>query len=179
MEWTLANSKDLAAIVQSVATVVALCFGGYWTYKTFMGERANLPKANMSNGVTFIKVGPTGVVVRVTIAISNIGKSLLNLQSLKVQLYQVVPLLDDVAELEGRDTQEFEWREMKQQRRMDWPKGDREIEPGESDEEHFDFLLDPCPDLIQVYSYLENHHKKKEIGWRKTNIYSTMEEAHV
>lgn len=47
-----------------------------------------------------------------------------------------------------------------------------EIEPGESEEFHFDFVIDPEIETVIVYSYVKNQIKRdREIGWNKTSVY--------
>ena len=56
--------------------------------------------------------------------------------------------------------------------RLRFGKGKREIEPGETDEVHFDFVLDSDVQIIVVYSYFKNVTKKRrEIGWHATSTY--------
>ena len=47
-----------------------------------------------------------------------------------------------------------------------------EIEPSESDELHFDFVISSEVNTVVVYSYLKNVTKQgREIGWNTTSVY--------
>jgi len=51
-----------------------------------------------------------------------------------------------------------------------------EIEPGESEEFHFDFTIHQSVSRVLVYSYLENatkrrRRKKQKIGWQLSTVY--------
>ncbi len=49
-----------------------------------------------------------------------------------------------------------------------------EIEPGESDEAQFDFLLDEKVEMIVLYSHFTNkkkHAGEKSFGWHKTTLF--------
>ena len=52
------------------------------------------------------------------------------------------------------------------------PQDDYELEPGESQELHFDFILDAQVQTVAVYSYFKNIAKReREIGWDAASIY--------
>ena len=71
---------------------------------------------------------------------------------------------------------EYLWPLAVDQKEKEWSKGSRELEPGESDQVHFDFLLGRDVETIIVYSYFRNAKKfgrKEELGWQITNVYDS------
>jgi hypothetical protein len=43
-----------------------------------------------------------------------------------------------------------------------------EIEPGESEQLHYDFLVDKAIKTVLVYSYFQNIQKNRRLGWSLT-----------
>ena len=60
---------------------------------------------------------------------------------------------------------------------FDWSEFKREIEPNESDEYHYDFVVDSDVNTVQIYSHLSNEKKlRRDIGWNCTTIHNLNDE---
>ena len=58
-------------------------------------------------------------------------------------------------------------------REWNWRKGDFEIEPGESDALHADFVIPSEVETVQLYGFVRNPKKKNEgVGWTVTTLHS-------
>lgn len=115
--------------------------------------------------------------LRVTLRIENTGRVLLQLVDARTDVYRVLPLDDDARDRLARDalldaeSHEAQWTCVDSHERR-WPAGDVEIEPGESDELGFDFLVPSDVTVVSVYSYVSNANKRnRPIGWGKTTTY--------
>jgi hypothetical protein len=65
-------------------------------------------------------------------------------------------------------------------RECNWSKECREVEPGEIDEFHFDFVIPAHVQLVEIYSYIRNVKKQdREIGWNTTTVYSLCEDTNM
>ncbi len=129
--------------------------------------------------------------LRVTVTVSNDGPILIEGFSGEVVVYAIDPgqaeLLDAARrwrdaqdqDIEGSHTVDF-WLEGKKefpwdtvaQGSFEREPSDADLEPNESDEFSFDFLVDGRWETLLVYSRIENPRKRAdEINWSKTTVY--------
>ena len=183
-EW-LKNGENLVLLraFQSLFTVGAIVAGGIWTYMIFVKRRQRYPRANITQQIRHFPLPNNKVLLRATVRICNEGEILLSLVSGFSRVQQMIPCSDDLCEvLKERDDSneqcepEAEWP-LLSERKLKFEKGEREVEPGETDELHFDFVIDSDVQVIVVYSYLKNAEKRRrEIGWNATSIYDLRSE---
>jgi hypothetical protein len=77
----------------------------------------------------------------------------------------------------SKGASEVEWP-MLAGREWFWTKGGFEIEPGEEDSLHTDFLAPQESRVAQFYFYLRNARKRKQgLGWTLTVIYDLKEQT--
>ncbi|MSQ32999.1 MAG: hypothetical protein EXR60_01050 [Dehalococcoidia bacterium] len=169
--------KDVADIAQSVATVLAILVGGYWTWMFFVSKRGRFPRADIKHNISHRPFANGKVVLSVSVIISNNGDVLLSLVSLETRVQQVLPPppnVLDVIETGGDPVKagegEVQWPELSS-RALSLKKGEFEIEPGESDHRMFDFFIDEEVQTVEVYSYFKNVKKDGPIGWGRTTVY--------
>jgi hypothetical protein len=185
MSMDLSDLKDFFAIiqacagsVQACATVIAIIVGGVWSYMLFVQKRQRYPRANIEHRITHRSIPDNKLLLHVAVTVRNTGDVLLSLVSGQTRIQQILPLslelLDPISK--GRDPvkagdREILWPLIKL-RKQKWREQECEIEPGESDEFHYDFILDAEVQTIEVYSYFKNAKKPgREIGWGWTTIY--------
>jgi hypothetical protein len=188
--WTII--KDFASILQSIGVVVGLLVGGYWTYRLFIQNRQKYPRANLTHKIFHTKLHENKIFLRVKIIISNIGNVLICFNSGFTRISQISPVCNDVVnsinDFQKKIEHEIEWS-MIDKKEIDAKKEKCEIEPGESDEIYFDFLIDSDVEIVNIYSYFANIKKKsicgslfkkeRPIGWQITTIYNLKEASNV
>ncbi len=170
--------KDIAAIVKDSVTVVAIGVGGAWTYLLFIRRRQKYPRAKITHDIMHRSLTTQKTLLRIAVTISNSGDVLLSLVSEIIRIQQILPppseVLHSIAheqDLVREGQREALWPSIGS-RRLTWAAGKFEIEPGESDELHHDFVIDADVQTIKVYTYFTNLTKRdREIGWRLTTIY--------
>ncbi len=170
--------KDIAGVLQSIATVIAFLLAGVWTYILFIRTRQKLPRANITHKISHRPISNTKVLLNVTVEISNTGNVLLSLLSGTTRVQQVLPLLPGMLHVinEGKDPvpeedTKIEWP-LIIERESNWNEGIFEIEPGEKDQIVYDFAIDADIETIVVYSYYKNIKKRHpDIGWGLTTVY--------
>jgi len=175
----LSNLKDITEIARSFATVAAILVGGLWSYMLFVRTRQRYPRAKIKHEITHRALSDDKGLLHIAVNISNSGDVLLSVVSAQTRIQQVLPtppeILDSVNQ--GLDPvqkgkTEIEWPLIGTTRKSHWAKGKREIEPGESDELHYDFVLDSRIQTVEVYTYVKNATKRgREIGWSLTTLY--------
>jgi hypothetical protein len=111
----------------------------------------------------------------VVVRVAKVGSVLFRPRHLQVRLQQLLPVADDVADRirdgsdpVGPNETEILWPELCA-REHSWTKP-TEIEPGESDDYYFDFVIPKDVMAIQVYSHLANP-AKEGVGWNTTSVY--------
>jgi hypothetical protein len=168
---------DAAGLIESVknaAGVVAVVVGGWWTYSLFIKGRGDFPRASITHRIAHRRLTGNQTLVRVTVGFENSGTVLLTVGEGVVRLSQVDPLPNDgVAPRQSSRT--VEWPEI-ESRGLE--ANVVEVEPGESDEVDFDFVLDAEIDMVEVYSYFRNPSKAdRDIGWTLTTLYELKDEV--
>ena len=178
-----ATLKEWAEIAQSVFTSAALIIGGIWTYLLFVKNRLNYPKAEISHEISYHQLDEKQCLIHLIVRVKNIGDTLIELGTTKSWIEQIIPVPEAIKEkmngenLIDDNNTEIGWPcaygggEIEKT----WEEKEAEIEPGETEFYHFEFILDEPISLIKIYSYIKNKKKKRkngEIGWSKTTLYS-------
>lgn len=178
LEGGLLNTlQTWADIFQGFATTLGVIAAGFWSWLLFVRQRQRFPRAEATHKITFIDLTPSLLLARITVAVENVGSVLIQLVDGYVEVYQIRPVqpaLEDVLVSDRLPLQ-------KGGTELDWPMIGRrefnpeaephEIEPSESDEYHFDFIIPSSVKTVAVYSYFRNTLKgKREIGWNHTTL---------
>jgi hypothetical protein len=174
---SLSRMKETVEFLATVLTLLAIIFGGSWSYVLFIRTRQKYPSANISQGITYREITDDKLWVRVTVTLQNTGKVLLSLVSGVSWIQQVAPLdaetsekIKNVEDLVSQGGSEIIWP-LVEERKLIWGKGEREIE---SDQIYFDFVVDSDLRTIVVYSYFTNVKKfrrRKGLGWQIARVY--------
>jgi hypothetical protein len=176
-----ADFKDFVSILQGIATILAIVFGGLW----FWQRRQKLPRAKATHKIQSWQLPDKRWLLRVTTYIENNGEVLLEFHHGFIRVQQMMPWPDEITPppMDTKDGQtEVEWKQLAQMN-IDFKTGQREIEPHETDEIHAEFILPSEVEMVVVYSYLHNVKKpyedpffprdnnQKDIGWSATTIH--------
>ncbi|MBN1866362.1 hypothetical protein JW916_03625 [Candidatus Sumerlaeota bacterium] len=177
--------KELASTIESFITAIGIFVAGVWTYMIFIRKRQAYPRAALTILVDNIPIPDEGRLVHVEMRIENLSDVVLRASAADLRLRQVVPLPADTSGsvLANQDPVPFgraevEWP-LVASREWQFDNGDFEIEPGESDSLHADFMIDSLIAVVQFYFYLSNAAKAKSgLGWTitKMHVFGTPEE---
>jgi len=169
--------KESAEAAQASATAVGLLAAGVWTYLLFVRNRERYPKARVEHVVNHWRSSGT-LVLRLTVRVMNQGKVVISIGETRALVQALMPVSADQVSLERDlplDTSELDWPVVGTRECCANPC--LEVEPGETEELHFDFLLPHDLQKVSLYSYLRNQVKSgKEIGWNTTTVYSCRED---
>jgi hypothetical protein len=160
--------KDSTAIIQSIATTLALIIGGFWTYTLFISKRENFPHAVISQNVIGKLVTSDWYWLQIFIEVRNTGDTVVSIDTADIRVQQILPLPDDI--LEGIRNKKDPVPRLKML--IPW-KGicryvrpfSTKIEPGESDRAEAQFLIPAWLHTVRVYSYLGNRTSQEKYGW--------------
>jgi hypothetical protein len=171
--------------LESVVTIFAIVAGALWTYMLFIQRRQRFPRARVSHRTLIRPVTPSSLLFRVTVSIENTGEVIVRLTKGEVWIQRVEPIADALLESvrKGRDPvregkAEFDWP-LEAERKIE--SASIEIEPGESENQHFDFVLSSEIRSVLLYSHLENEKKRARwfsrnrvpVGWNTTTFEKT------
>lgn len=176
--------KDIAAIVQSSVTAVAIVAGGIFAYYKLQLFRDLEPHLTISHEVSHRPLSDSYVHVAVTANLYNSSKVHIDILTYTFQLQEVAPASDTEVErlyndvFEDRYEDYFQWPvigEIELNKEI----GEMIIEPGETHRETFEFIVSTEIKAVMVYSYFENsiHSQKPQTaeGWGATTIYDIVD----
>lgn len=176
--WTNAIGK--------FAEVLAIVMGGLWTYLLFIRNRLDYPYAKIAHKVTHRVLNKEKTYLSVFVIIENAGKTAINIVSGIIYVRKVLPidenislLIDSAAESDLREAnvenlftdsgRQVAWPEIGY-RSPEWKNEDLLIEPGESEEIQFDFIIDSNTETIEIITYFKNVLSERR-GWKLTTLY--------
>jgi len=177
--------ETLRSLVETAAIIVA----GYWTYNRFIKSREDYPFPRLQHRIDHfhLKNGPIYLSVFVTVV--NEGKTKLDLSDGTIIIRQVAPLPFETSKLIATSNPDDirkgiapdlfidagrrlsldtlgarEWKQLHGKL--------LELEPGQTREIQFVFLIDRDVEVIEAISYFEYEEKKKISGWELATLYS-------
>ena len=173
----IASWKDLGEALESFATVLALIFGGLWTYLAFIRLRLALPRLEVSAIVQEATMAKC-LLIRAQVSLRNTGNVVAASDRGEIRLRQVIPPPSHVEEAirsgldpVPADCAQVEWP-MLAGRNWKWEKGAFEIEPGESDSLCADFFVPLQAQVVELYFFLANARKKNQnVGWTVSQLH--------
>lgn len=174
----LDTTKKILDIGQSAVTIIAIILGGCWTYRLFIKKRESYPRANVENEISHYDLNSNLFLLHVKVKIKNIGDVLLSIKEMEIRVQQILPIHNEISgsinisnKVKTREKDEIPWP-MLDGKIQNYESKLYEIEPGESDESPFDFIIDKNLEVIEVYSYFQNIKKEeRDLGWGCTSIY--------
>jgi hypothetical protein len=173
----LGGYKDGLSALETICKIGALILGGFWAWKGFIRNRIRFPSATLEHIVSKWS-DEDKTFVHVKVRVTNTGNILIKLSKGKTWLEKLTPLPSKVRTRVRAGTpipkggREVEWSLIAKHELT--AKDHIQIEPKESDELNFDFVIDKRISRILVYTHLENEAKglRKKIGWNLTSIYA-------
>jgi hypothetical protein len=176
MPTPLSDFSTVIGICLNIIQGAAIIVGGIWTYKLFVQNREKYPKAAIKNTAVQKPLGDGKKLLHVAVCIENKSKVLMKLVSGEIRILQVTPLIEDIADNVSKNADpvregstEILWYQIGI-RKMD---AICEMEPGECEEIHADFIIEKGIQTIQIVSFFQNEVKKNkvDIGWTCTTLH--------
>ena len=172
--------KDLAGIFQSAITVFAIVVGGVFAWFKLQAFRDFEPHLTISHEVHHRIISDSYVHIDVTATLHNSSRVNIELGEADFRLQQVSPLSDSQVEslyaevFAEEEHTHVQWPILSQVQR-DWGKGDLIVEPGESHQESYDFIVSTDVESVSLYTYFYNPGYREGShtaqGWRATTVY--------
>jgi len=180
-----------ATVLKSFVETVAIIVAGLWTYDRFIQSREKYPYPKIQHRIEHYALKEGIIYLGVFVTVINEGKRKLNLASGRIIARQVSPLPEKIAkrikELDNKNktleirsgTDQDLFIDSSQRLRLDtlgertWKKLPaimQILEPGQTRETEFVFLIDKDVDVIEVISFFE--YKRGKPGWEFTTLHS-------
>jgi hypothetical protein len=156
--------------IQAVATIGAILAGGYWTYMLFFEQRQLFAHLKTEHHLTHVSLPGNRILLMVDVIHSNVGSVKVKLTSGDVKIYTLDP--PDPKDADASDA----WNLQAETTELPGPARDLLIEPGESDQIHYEFILsDDAP--LRIYTYYENPTTMNHTGWVTWSLYDPRKPA--
>jgi hypothetical protein len=169
---------SILTVIQSAVTIGAILIGGLWTYNLFVQQRQKYAHLKIEHKVTHLSLPDHRILLMVEVTHTNVGSVKVSLASADVRVYNLQPqeLTDEaITQInQGKlsDTPEPNtlWQIVAHPTTSQ--KDDFVVEPGESDQIHYEFVLSDDVGPLVVYTYFKNPTiKHRDIGWVTRSIY--------
>lgn len=166
------------SVANAIAGIIAMIVAGFWTYNLFVKRRQTKPRAELAQDVCVHRLPNGKLLVHIELRVKNIGEVLLEIRGVRTRILQVLPFTDDLRDgLDAGfdptikdDEPEIRWATLQEwDRSFDARDHPCQIEPGETDELHFDAIVEADITRLQVHSHVRNFDVRGvAIGWRRT-----------
>jgi hypothetical protein len=184
----LDRNKDRIGSIQSLITVVAICIGGWWTYRTFIQQRQSHPRLKIEHKIEHWPISNDQVLLSVNEILTNTGPVMVDLRGGTIRVIQVMPIPPSVAgalpSVHGEPTRSTAiasvydpkvWHVLVDSPR-NWKANNVLIEPGESDMVPNEFIIPSSIEVVAVYSYLSNP-ENPNLGWNELTYWDLKKQA--
>ncbi len=172
--------KDIAAIVQSSVTAVAIVAGGIFAYYKLQLFRDLEPHLTITHEVSHRFVGGSYVHIAVTANLYNSSRVKIELREGFFRLQQVSPVSDDEVEriyaqaFIDEEYEDIQWPILSQVPRT-WNEMALIVEPGGSLQETQEFIVSSDTESVIIYTYFYNTEfpQSSQIpeGWGAITVY--------
>lgn len=180
--FNLSSIQEVLTAVQSLATIIALIIGGGWALYQFRLFRQRSLKAKVSQKIyseTIEQDNKTYTLLKLCIYLENIGTVKLQPDYGFIRIQEVDPLPDsavnDLFAGEGAVKQgdpSYGWPLIVEHDQILTGDNERLIEPGETDEIHADFIINPTTSKVLLHCFIGNVSRDNKIGWSSKTLYN-------
>ena len=182
-EWNWKNVgpiKDLAGEIQSALTVFAIVVGGAFALVKLQVFRTFEPHLTVTHKVNHRYVGDSYIHLDVTATLRNSSRVAVGIRDGEFSIQQVNPMPDEEIESVYADVfmdKEFvnlQWPILESVP-VEWEEGEMVIEPEESHQETYEFIVLAHMETALIYTYFQNPARPRPSnsaeGWEATTVY--------
>lgn len=172
--------KDIADLVQTALTILALLAGGALAAYKLEIFRDFEPHLTMTHTINHRRVGDSYIHIDIAVSMHNSSKVKVDLYEGFWTLQQISPVSDSEVEQTylpsvDEDLPEFPWPVLKEGVWI-WDQGDLVIEPGESHQELLEIIVPDEISTLLVYTFCYGpRFREDEAGWDLATVFDIME----
>ncbi len=175
------SAKDLVEIVQLFVVASAIVIGGVFATYKLQIFRDFEPHLTISQEVSHRYVGDSYVHVETTATLHNSSRVKIEIREGLFRLQQIAPTSDEeVVELYAQvfmdeESKHLQWPTLEEVDR-NWAANELIVEPGESHQETYEFIVSKDATSIMVYAYFHNSRfpKSPAEGWGATTVHDIL-----
>ncbi len=185
--WLIGNSlpeaenyKDIADLVQTALTIMALLAGGAFAAYKLELFRDFEPHLTITHTINYRRVGDSYIHIDLAVRMHNSSKVKVDLYEGFWTLQQISPVSDAEVEqiylgtLNG-DPQDFPWPALKEGGWL-WDRGELVIEPGESHQELLEIIVPDEVKTMMIYTFCYDQRvAEDEAGWDLATVFDIIE----
>lgn len=177
--------KNAAGIAQALAAVAAVVLGGVFAYRNGLLFRTFEPHLTITQDATHRRIGDQYVHIAVTATLHNSSRVQVEIRQGFFRLQQVAPIDDN--DVEALYAQAF--GAVSERSSIQWPVLDEWqtpspenlllIEPGQSHQEHVEFIVNHNVTCVLIYSCFYNsafsESSQPAVAWAASTVYDVAE----
>ena len=173
------RAKDIASMIQSFATALAIVTGGIYALYKLQAFRTLEPHLTIEHRISHRRLSDSYVHIALTAMLHNSSRVHVELREGLFRLQGVSPATDDEIELlysrvfVDRDFYNIQWPTLDEVGR-NWNEGELVVEPGESHPETIEFIVSASDyESVLVYTYFHNptQGSGSAQGWSATTVH--------
>lgn len=168
--------KQIVDIAGQIIATGAIVVGGLWTYRLFVRQRTGVARANLTQTLHKIPLTETHALVRLDLAVENIGSTPVRPRTAEAFVYGLRPIADtalvklnSVRPAQGETDDTLDWPELAM-RDMNLQEEDFSVEPGETAHLWVDFVIPAHTETYQVYSRVDCGKEYGDLFWDITSV---------
>ena len=175
------SAKDLVEIIQLIIVASGIVIGGYFALYKLQVFRDFEPHLTVSQEVSHRYVGDSYVHVETTATLHNSSRVKIEIREGLFRLQQIAPVSDEeIMELYAQvfideESKHLQWPTLEEVDR-NWAANELIVEPGESHQETYEFIVSRDASSIMVYAYFHNSRfpKSPAEGWGATTVHDIL-----
>lgn len=181
------RARNIFSVIQSFVTVVAIVGGGVLAYQRFQVFRTFYPHLTIEHQISHRRISDNYIHIAVTAILHNRSRVHTEVRDGFASLQVVAPLSDSEARdrysevFVRRQHVSIQWETLDEYVRR-WEDDELVVEPGESHQETFEFMLgNSSYDTVLIYTYFYNVRHDEDTGsaegWAATTVYDIMDNS--
>lgn len=175
------SAKDLVEIIQLFVVASAVVIGGFFALYKLQIFRDFEPHLTVSQKVSHRIVGNEYIHVETTATLHNSSRVKIEIREGLFRLQQIAPTSDEeIMELYAQvfideESKHLQWPTLEEVDRK-WGANELIVEPGESHQETYEFIVSKDVTSIMVYAYFHNSRfpKSPAEGWGATTVHDIL-----
>ena len=172
--------KDIAAIIQSSVTAVAIAAGGFFAYYKLQFFRDLEPHLTITHEVSHRLIGDSYVHLAISAMLHNSSRVKIGLREGFFLVQQVSPSSDQDVEawyaevFVRKEHSDIRWPTL-DEKPLRWRENELIVEPGESHREVYEYIVSRETESVLLYTYYYNpeyaEHLPSPEGWEASTVY--------
>ena len=175
LSYSLEDQVRVFDILTKIATIIAICIGGLWSYRSFFRERLAEPRLKIEQKIETLRLSDGRHLIKVFMNLQNVGSIHIKLGLWRLRAEQLLPLTPEAEKALQTQTaftdHTFPWRTVTEAKQGEFENESFlvQLEPGETDQAVGNLAIPSDVEVVQIYSHFQLS-KEQTGGWPATSI---------